>query len=80
MRTDQVTSTAYYRAEFAVDVTITAVYLVQLRRTLWGKNSTSDSVFLLIGRIVVRSAMYTAFFAALVAILTQVFCDSYELL
>ncbi|ORY88155.1 hypothetical protein BCR35DRAFT_351272 [Leucosporidium creatinivorum] len=63
----------------SIDLTITTVYLIQLRRTLWGKNSTSDSVFLLIGRLVVRSAAYTAVFAALVAIMTQLFCDSMNL-
>lgn len=61
-------------------MTITSVYLVQLRHTLWGKNDTSDSVFLLIGRMVVQSAMYTAVFAALVAIMAQLFCDTMDLL
>lgn len=61
-------------------MTITAVYLVQLRHTLWGKNSTSDSVFLLIGRMMVQSAMYTAVFAALAGIMTQLFFDSTDLL
>ncbi|ORY88162.1 hypothetical protein BCR35DRAFT_330368 [Leucosporidium creatinivorum] len=63
----------------SIDITITIVYLIQLRRTLRGRNHNSDSVVLIVGRLTVRSAAYTAFFAALVAIMAQLYCDSWTL-
>ncbi|ORY88167.1 hypothetical protein BCR35DRAFT_324440 [Leucosporidium creatinivorum] len=60
----------------ATDLCITIVYLIHLRRNLRGKTELSDSVVLVIGRVVIRSASYTTIFAALTAIMAQRFGDS----
>lgn len=70
------------RAACATDVTITITYLVLLRHRLGrgGGNEITDSVVRRIGQLMVRSAAYTAVFAAAAALCAQLFSDEFYIL